>query len=112
MGRVFDFLYALSVSIVQHDGTTETTCRRRRAHRAVIIMSYMLGLLLSSLLVYLLSLLLGAPNVNAPLFATAFVVGMCAPYFRAFQVYIKKERFAYVVLEDNIPKSWFLFGFS
>jgi O-antigen/teichoic acid export membrane protein len=109
MGGAGDFLYQTALSIVQHNGDGGKDTSRIRAHRAVIIMSYGLGLVLSSVALYVLSFIAGTSELSVPVFALTFVLGLILPYFINLHIYIKNRRFEQIAVDDNIPKSRFFF---
>ena len=111
MGVAFDFLYRLSLSIVRNDGSLESSYPRKRAHRAVIILSYMLGLWLSSSALYAAAWLAGTSEFSISLFAVIFVLGLFSPYFLLVHLYLTRGRFEQVAVDANISKDRFYFVF-
>lgn len=109
MFSFLDYLYIISLSIVGKSKIVGQEYAERRAHRAVIIMSYGLGLMLSSVALYVLSFIAGTSELSVPVFALTFVLGLILPYFINLHIYIKNRRFEQLAVDDNIPKSRFLF---
>ena len=104
MNSLFNFLYKISISIVQDDGNKDASFVRKRAHRSVIIMSYMVGLFVSSISIYIVSLIMGTSDINAQLFYTTFISGLFAPYLIIFNFYIIKERYKKIYFQNNLSK--------
>ena len=111
MGVVFDFLYRLSLSIVRNNGSIESSYTRKRAHRAVIILSYMLGLWLSSSALYAVAWMAGTSEFSILLFVVTFVLGLFSPYFILVNLYLTRGRFEQVAIDANLSKDRFYFVF-
>lgn len=101
MFSFLDYLYIISLSIVGKSKILGQNYAERRAHRAVIIASYMLGLLLTSFAIYVLSRVLGPTNVKGTLFALVFTIALLTPYCIMNFIYIYKSR-AYNIKDNDV----------
>ena len=88
---IFDSLFAISLSIIGK--SKELGYNKLRSHRAVIIMSYVIGLLLSSSMLVVVSCFVSVQWLNIGLFILIFVVCLVGPYFVVNRVYIQFERY-------------------
>ena len=92
MFSFLDYWYNISLSIVGKSKIVGQEYAERRAHRAVIMVSYMLGLLLSSATIYVLAHIISPAKVGGTLFALVFTITLLAPYCLMKYLYIVKNR--------------------
>lgn len=109
---LFDYLYTIALSVVGGNKHLAGDHVVKRAHRAVIIMSYMIGLTLSSIIIYAISLVISLANLSTIVFVLAFLIGLFTPYIIINFFYIKRKRFALVYPNTNIDGDKAIFAIA